>query len=57
MTRPNRNMVRTNLYLPRKLKDAMAKLAKRQGRSYSEMIRQVMTAYIKAEIDKIKKNQ
>ena len=57
MTRPNRDMVRVNLYLPRKLKDVLTKLAKRQNRSYSEIVRQVMTDYVKDEINKIKKNQ
>lgn len=55
MTRPNRNMIRTNLYLPADLKTAMKALAKHQGTTYSEMVRRVMTNYVKTEIPKIKR--
>jgi predicted DNA-binding protein len=54
MARPSRDMIRTNMYLPVKLKDAMKMLAKKQGRSYSDMVRQVMTEYVKTEITKLK---
>ena len=42
-------MVKTTVYLPRALKDALARLAGRQGRSEAELVRLAVERLVKAE--------
>jgi len=42
-------MVKTTVYLPRALKDALARLAGRQGRSEAELVRLAVERLVEAE--------
>jgi hypothetical protein len=57
MARINRNMVRTNVYLPEKVKTIYQKLAKTLGRPYSELVREDLTRGLKLRLAESKAAQ
>jgi len=45
------------MFLPKKLKPLIAELAKRKNTTTSEIVRKVMTHWVKAEIKKIQEDK
>lgn len=57
MPRPNRQMVRTSIFLPTRLKPILAQLAARKGITSAALLRKVITHYVKAEVKKIQEEK
>ena len=55
MPRQNRNMVRTNVFLPAKVKAIYIDLAKKLDRPYSELIREDLTRGLKLRVAEAKR--
>lgn len=53
MPRKNNSMVRTNIFLPTKLKEILKKLAKRRNVPYAVLVREALTGYAKAEVSRL----
>ena len=57
MPRPNRQMVRTSIFLPTRLKPLLAQLAERKGMTSAALLRKVIVHYVKSEIKKIQEEK
>lgn len=57
MPRPNNDMVRTNIYLPRKVRDLYKKLASKTGTTMAEILREDLNTGIRVRVKKHRATQ